>query len=98
MNKNTIILIITTLVVALGAYWFFFTDTGNEPPLTPVSTENEAQLQFQMLVSKLQPITFNTAIFSDARFMGLISLATPITPETKGRLDPFAPVPGVSEK
>jgi len=46
----------------------------------------------------LQPITFNTGIFSEPRFMALVDLATPITPETVGRFDPFAPVPGVSEK
>jgi flagellar basal body-associated protein FliL len=98
MNKNTIILIVATLIVAAGAYWYFFTGTGNEPPLTTTVTENEAQMQFQMLVSKLQPITFNTAIFTNPRFLALVDLTTPITPETLGRLDPFAPVPGVSGK
>lgn len=98
MKANTIILIVATIIVALGAYWYFFTGTGNEPPLTEVSTSNETQVRFQTLVSQLQPITFNTGIFSDSRFMALIDLATPITPETEGRLDPFAPVSGVSGK
>jgi len=97
-NTNTIILIIATIVVALGAYWYFFTGTGNEPPLETLSTENEVQIRFKTLASLLQPITFNTGIFSEPRFMALVDLATPITPETVGRLDPFAPVPGVSEK
>lgn len=98
MKTNTIILIVATVIVAIGAYWYFFTGTGNEPPLTEVSTNNEAQVRFEALVSQLQPITFNTGIFSDSRFMALVDLATPITPETSGRLDPFAPVPGVSGK
>ena len=98
MKPNTTILIIATLVVAAGAYWYFFTGTGNEPPLTASSAENEAQAQFQMLVSELQPISFNTSIFSNPRFMALVDLATPITPETMGRLDPFAPILGVSGK
>lgn len=96
MKTNTIILIIATLVIAAGAYWYFFTDTGNDPSLTTSQTENVDQIRFQALVSQLQPITFNTSIFSDSRFMALVDLATPITPETAGRLDPFAPVPGVS--
>jgi len=96
MKSNTIILIIATLIVAAGAYWYFFTGTGNEPPLTTTLVENEAQMQFQILVSELQPISFNTSIFSEPRFMALINLATPITPEPAGRLDPFAPIPGVS--
>lgn len=97
MKTNTTILIVATLIVALGAYWYFFTDTGNEPPLTVLSTENEAQTRFQTLVSELQPISFNTSIFSDPHFMALVDLTTPIAPETSGRLDPFAPVTGISE-
>lgn len=96
MKTNTIILTVATLVVALGAYWYFFTGTGNEPPLTAVSTENQALIRFQTLVRELQFVSFNTSIFSDARLMALVDLATPVAPETAGRLDPFAPVPGVS--
>jgi len=92
MKSNTIILILATLVVAAGAYWYFFTDTGNEPPLTPSVTQSQAQVQFQVLLGELQPISFNTGIFSDPRFVALVDLSTPITPETMGRLDPFAPV------
>lgn len=99
MNSNTTILIIATLVVAGGAYWYFFTGTGNEPPLTETpTTSNQAQMQFQVLVSTLQPISFSTDIFDDPRFMALVDLTTPIQPETSGRLDPFAPVPGVTSK
>jgi len=94
MKSNTI-LILATLIVAAGAYWYFFTGTGNEPPLTTEVTESQAQLQFQILVGQLQPISFNTSIFSDPRFLALVDLTTPITPETAGRPDPFAPVPGV---
>ncbi len=95
LNTNTIILIVATLVVAAGAYWYFFTGTGNEPPLTTGVEENAAQMQFKMLVSQLQPISFTTDIFSDTRFMALVDLSTPVAPETSGRLDPFAPISGI---
>lgn len=95
MKSNTTTLIITTLVVAAGAYWYFFTGDEEQPPLIPETTQNESQLQFQILVSELQPISFNTGIFSDPRFVALVDLATPIMPETMGRLDPFAAVPGI---
>jgi hypothetical protein len=98
MKSNTIILIVATLIVAAGAYWYFFTGTGNEPPLTTTTSGNDSQAQFQTLVSELQPISFDTSIFSDPRFMALVDLATPVTPESAGRPDPFAPVPGVSGK
>lgn len=99
MKSNTTILIVATLVVAAGAYWYFFTGTGNQPPLsTTLATSNSAQMQFQTLLSQLQTISFNTSIFKDSRFMALVDLTTPIQPETLGRLDPFAPVSGISNK
>lgn len=98
INTNTIVLIVVTLGIAAGAYWYFFTGTGNQPPLTPtVATENRVQTQFQSLVSTLQPISFDVAIFSDPRFMSLSDLSTPIAPELVGRLDPFAAI-GVNGK
>lgn len=98
MRPNTITLIIVTLIVAVGAYWYFFTGTGNEPPLTTGAVDNQAQSRFQTLLSELQPVSFNTNIFSEPRFMALVDLATPVAPETIGRLDPFAPVSDVKEK
>ncbi|MCR4333985.1 MAG: hypothetical protein NUV60_03175 [Patescibacteria group bacterium] len=94
IDSNTVLIIVVTLIVALGAYWYFFTGTADQAPLTIVTTENPVQTQFQILVSQLQPISFDTAILSDARFMSLVNLATPITPESSGRLDPFASLVG----
>ena len=98
MKPNTIILIIVTLIVAVGAYWYFFTGTGNEPPLTTSAVDNQAQSRLQTLLSELKPVSFNTNIFSEPRFMALVDLATPVAPETTGRLDPFAPVSDVKEE
>jgi len=97
-STNTTIIIISALVVAAGAYWYFFTGTGNEQPLTADATQNQAQTQFKTLVSEIGTITFDTSIFSESRFMALVDLATPIAPETSGRLDPFASIPGVTGK
>ncbi|MBI5405784.1 hypothetical protein HY972_01990 [Candidatus Kaiserbacteria bacterium] len=98
LDAKTILLTIAALIVMAGAYWYFFTGTGNEPSLTTTDSQNQAQLQFKTLVGELQPISFDTSIFSDPRFMALVDLATPIAPETSGRLDPFAPVSGISGK
>jgi len=96
LDTNTILIIVATLVVAAGAYWYFFTGTGNEPPLSVAAPESATQVRFKLLVSELKPISFITTIFSDARFASLVDLKTPITPESSGRLDPFAVIPGVS--
>jgi len=96
-RSNTTIVFIATLVVAIGAYWYFSTGT-EQLPLTPGTGGNQAQTQFQALVSELQPISFNTDIFSDPKFNALIDLRTPVIPESSGRLDPFAPVISISGK
>jgi hypothetical protein len=90
-SMQTTLIIIAALVVAGGAYWYFFAGSGDEPALTATQGNTEAQAQFQSLVGELAPISFDTSIFTDARFSSLIDLATPVTPETSGRIDPFAP-------
>lgn len=95
MKTNTIILIVVTLIIAGAAYWYFFTGTGNEPPLSVVTNASSAQVQFESLAGKL-PSTFDTAIFSDVRFKALVDITQPVELEPVGRLDPLAPIPGVS--
>jgi hypothetical protein len=98
INSNTIVIIIVSLVVAAGAYWYFFTGTGNDVPLTTDTSGTPAQMQFQTLLSELQPISFDTSIFADVRFKALVDLHTVVAPESSGRLDPFAPVTSISGK
>jgi len=94
MKSNTT-LIIATLLIAAGAYWYFFTGTGNETPLTETATENAVQTKFRELIVRL-PGSFDTKIFSDPRFGMLVDLTTQIAPEAAGRVDPFAVIAGVS--
>jgi hypothetical protein len=96
--SNPTIIIVSALIVAGGAYWYFFTGTGNEPPLTTNVPQNGSQTQFQALVGQLQSISFDTSIFSEQNFMMLTDLATPVAPEASGRSDPFASIPGISAK
>jgi hypothetical protein len=87
--------VIALLIAGAGIYWYFFTGT-EQPPLMVNEPASQAQTKFQTLLSELTPISFNTSIFSDPRFNALVDLTTPISPETIGRLDPFAPIAGIS--
>lgn len=91
-KPNLILVGICTLLVAAGVYWYFFTGTDNEPPLTMVAPGSGAQARFQTLFAELAPITFDTRIFSDPRFLALVDITTPVAPEAQGRTDPFAPL------
>lgn len=91
LDSNITYTIIGTLVVAAGAYWYFFTGTGTDVPLTADVSQNEAQRHFQSLIAQL-PASFDTSIFTEPNFMILVDITTPIEPENSGRLDPFAPI------
>jgi hypothetical protein len=53
-------------------------------------------VQFLNLSSQIGPISFDTSVFSDPRFMALTDIHTAILPESVGRNDPFASISGVS--
>jgi hypothetical protein len=93
MKLNVVTFLIVTLALVVGGY-FFFTGTESQPLLEVSASDNPAQARFQALVSQLQPISFDTSIFSDPTFTSLVDLATPVAPEESGRLDPFAPLSG----
>jgi hypothetical protein len=97
MKSNATLIILVALVVGAAAYWYFSTGTGNQPPLTASTSENTAQTEFKTLINEL-PVSFNTGIFLDVRFNALVDLTTQISPESLGRLDPFAPIQGISAK
>src|SRR3989344_2104925 len=93
MKSNTTFIISTAALVVAGiAYWYFFTGTGNEPPLSTDIPTNQVKMQFEALVGELQPVSFNTSIFSDTRFNALVDITTSVAPESFGRLDPLAPL------
>lgn len=97
MKSNTIIVIVLTVVLAGGVYWYTTAQSGNQAPLSAsANASNPAQVQFQTLVSQLETISFKTDVFSDPRFTGLVNITVPITAEPSGRLDPFAPVQGAA--
>ena len=98
MKPNTIVILIVTLLIAALGYWYFSSAaSGNQPPLSAGAEANPAQATFETLVSELQPITFDTAVFSDPRFNALVDISTSVTPEPSGRPDPFAFIAGVGK-
>jgi flagellar basal body-associated protein FliL len=97
-NINVMQIIVILLVLAAGgAYWYFSAGSQEQPTLTELGSGNRLQNEFQTLAGQLTPITFNTSIFSDARFTALVDITTPITQEPVGRSDPFSAVVAASE-
>jgi hypothetical protein len=96
MKTSTILLIVVSLVLAGGVYWYMSLNSGNQAPLTTTTADSAMQSQYQALASQLAPVSFDTSIFAAPKFKALIDLAVQVEPETLGRLDPFAPLPGIA--
>lgn len=92
---KTLVLGIVVVLALGGAYLYFFSAT-TDAPLTSTQPAAPSEQQFLDIAAELQPISFNTAIFNDPRFASLVDLTVPVTPETQGRPDPFAPISGLS--
>lgn len=94
MSRSTLVFVICLVVVAGGlGYYFFFFNSNSSPALTTTAgTASDAELSFITLVSKLDPIVFDTTVLSDPRFTSRQDIRTAIVPEASGRTDPFAPI------
>lgn len=80
-------------IALLGYYLFVVNDTSvitvdNEQ----VSLQAEAETQsFLRRLNELKTIELSGELFSDNRFTSLVDSATPVRPESVGRVDPLAP-------
>lgn len=94
MSRSTLVFVLCLIIVAggLGYYFFFFNSNTNAALTTTTGAASDAEFSFITLVSKLDPIVFDTSVLSDPRFMGRQDIRTAIVPETSGRKDPFAPI------
>ncbi|HWU24680.1 MAG TPA: hypothetical protein VN086_02915 [Candidatus Paceibacterota bacterium] len=94
MSRSTLVFVICLVIVAggLGYYFFFFNSDTSGAVTTNAGTASDAELSFITLVSKLDPIVFDTSVLSDPRFTSRENIRTAIVPEASGRKDPFAPI------
>ncbi len=94
MSRNSIVFTICLVIVAggLGYYFFFFNANADSALSTGPVIASDAEISFIALVSKLEPIVFDTSILSDPRLTGREDIRTAIIPESSGRRDPFAPL------
>lgn len=90
MSRTTVVLILLGLVIAAAVGYLLFgrTETGGVamPEDAPASA---AELTFIGLTARIDPVSFDTKILTDERFIALKDIRTAVIPEAKGRTDPF---------
>ncbi|HFC11146.1 MAG TPA: hypothetical protein ENJ75_03120 [Candidatus Kaiserbacteria bacterium] len=94
MKKDRLITISVAValgIVLLGAGYFYFSGSSvSELPVTSANTASSTK-RFKGLAEQLSPLSFDTGIFSDARFKSLHTITAQFTAVPAGRTDPFAP-------
>ena len=92
-RSTKIIVAVGVLVLATAAYFLLMNkDDGETVLIEDGSAASEAQSVFINLAAQIEPVSFDTSILSDPRFLGLQDIHTAIVPEPVGRTDPFAPL------
>ena len=94
--------VLATVVIVLGGAYFLFSGSSETTPAltaTPVAGAGSGlEQQFLELFNRLQLVSFDTSVLQDERFRSLSDLATPLTDESAGRVDPFAPFGSASSQ
>jgi hypothetical protein len=95
MDRNTLIALVIGGVLTVGAvYMLFFKHADTSATLTASLPSSPVESTFVNLIEQLGHIQFDTSILSDPRFLSLQDIHTAVFPESSGRKDPFAPLPG----
>jgi hypothetical protein len=95
-SRNTIILIVAIFVlVGVAGYMLFFKESSDSSVIPVDGPASSAEFTFITLASQIGTITFDTSILSDSRFTMLQDIRTAVIPESAGKRDPFAPIPGL---
>ncbi len=98
LNPVVTLIIVTALIAASGAFWFFFIRNKTESTLTTSTVPSAETAQFQALAAQLKSVDLKTDIFNDARFNYLMDSSVGVIEEAHGRTDPFAPVVGITQQ
>jgi hypothetical protein len=94
-NKNTIIIIIGLIVVALGYFFMKGGSTVDDSALlqgdVSVMSDNSGA-QVLALLNQINAIEIDPSIFNSAVYRTLRDFSVPIPPQNVGRPNPFEPV------
>jgi hypothetical protein len=91
--------IIIAIVVILAACVYFYyqgTGTSNVSGLLQASGDNpDVSAEVTAIFSQIQALKIDKTLFADVGYSSLQDNSVPVPPQNVGRLNPFAPIPGV---
>jgi len=92
------IIIAIVLIVAVAAYFIYSGSSSTGSGTIQANTDATGQLGQQVLslLNQVSSLQMNTALFTSQAYTSLKDFSVTIPPQTVGRANPFAPIPGVS--
>ncbi len=94
-NTKIVLGVLVAGGLLVAVYLLFFNASSDTSAIsTTGAPASAAEVTFLDLASKAGPISFDTSIFTDSRFTSLVDIHQAIVPDSPGRTDPFAPLPG----
>ena len=85
---------VAAIIVFIGVGWYLFSSSQKpEPTISETEPAKPAEALFLELRNNLR-ITYDTTVFSNARFLALKNFTVPVVPDALGHTDPFKPGAG----
>lgn len=91
MNKNLLVLLGLSLLIAGGA-WYGLSGSNSDSSLLETNVVAGGQSDIVATLLALRSVSLSSSIFSDPAFTVLRDFGTQILPEPVGRSNPFAPL------
>ena len=95
--KNILFLVAFVVIVWFG-YIIFFKGSDNGGDVQATSQAVLEEQNFLLQLKQLRDLQLKSDLFSDPEFISLTDQRVDVIDEPAGRLDPFAPVPGLGKK
>jgi hypothetical protein len=98
ISKGLVVAAGFILAVISGGYFYLARDSAPAESLLLVQSANETGVDGDLLkaLRELKVIKFDTTIFKDPIFRSFYDFGTELTPQPRGRPNPFAPVTNYS--
>lgn len=91
-NNKILILVAVLILIAFGAYMFFFDNTDTSDETLTVEVGATTGKEISDLLDSLKKINLAGSIFTNPTFIGLNNIGLQIVPFPAGRTNPFAPI------
>jgi hypothetical protein len=93
-SKKSLIVIIAIIILG-GAGYFYYQGRGAPATSTLDVTQSAEGAQVIALLNQIQGLRIDKTLFTDPGYLTLIDYTVPIPEQPVGRVNPFAPLPGV---